>query len=122
MNSIEKEQVILGTLPSKSNSYKIITINGHSSLAKSAALKAYEKEFYLQCNKYRGMNYKGLFELYADVYFTSDRQDLDNAAKGLLDCLQIVKAIDNDRHCIGLYMRKFKDKNNPRVEFTIVKQ
>ena len=40
---------IYGQVPSKSNGYKIITISGHSSLAKTKALKDYERKFYLQC-------------------------------------------------------------------------
>jgi hypothetical protein len=37
-----KSQTILGNTPSKSNSYKVININGHSSLAKTKALKECE--------------------------------------------------------------------------------
>ena len=37
-----KKQIIRGKIPSKSNCYKIITINGHSSLEKKKALKEYE--------------------------------------------------------------------------------
>ena len=33
---------ILGDMPSKSNQYRIITIKGHSSLCKTAAVKKYE--------------------------------------------------------------------------------
>ncbi|MDR0431063.1 MAG: hypothetical protein LBH58_11360 [Tannerellaceae bacterium] len=47
------KQIISGQVPSKSNSYKIITLNNHGSLAKTAALKDYERSFYLQCNQYR---------------------------------------------------------------------
>ena len=49
---------IQGKLPSKSNSYKIITFAGHASLAKTKALKEYEKAFYLQC-PCRGADIKG---------------------------------------------------------------
>ena len=41
-------QVILGKAPSKSNCYRVVTINGHGSLAKTKAIKDYEKSFYLQ--------------------------------------------------------------------------
>ena len=58
---IMKEQVIIGQPPSKSNSYRIITISGHGSLAKTAKLKEYEKSFYLQCNKYRNKAISGFF-------------------------------------------------------------
>jgi len=116
---MKHEQVIYGSVPSKSNCYKIITIGGHSSLAKTSAMKEFEKRFYLQCG-YRNRNIQGFFELYADVYFQSNQPDLDNSLKGLLDCLQSCKAIKNDRNCVKILARKLIDKNNPRIEFTIV--
>ena len=116
---MEEKQVILGQSPSKSNIYRIITIKGHGSLAKTDAFKAYEKSFYLQCNIYRNRNIKGLFELHLDVYNSSQRNDLDNSLKGTLDCLQACKAIENDRNCVIIVAQKFVDKVNPRIEFTI---
>lgn len=113
------KQVIFGNPPSKSNNYKIITINGHGSLAKTPALKKYEQDFYIQCNKYRDKNIEGYFELYADVYYPSQRSDLDGVCKCLFDCLQKVKAISNDNKCVKILLRKFLDKSNPRVEFII---
>ena len=112
-------QTIYGQIPSKSNCYRIITLNGHGSLAKTAALKAYEKSFYLQCSIYRNKGIKGLFELYVDVYNESQRPDLDNSFKVLLDCLQSCNAIENDRNCIKIVAQKFVDKKNPRIVFTI---
>lgn len=114
------EQTILGQIPSKSNSYKVITIAGHSSLGKTKALKDYERTFFLQCGKYRNRNIKGFFELWVDVYFHSNLPDLDNSLKCLLDCLQMAKAIKNDRQCVKIVANKYVDKNNPRVEFTLV--
>ncbi|MDR2148542.1 MAG: RusA family crossover junction endodeoxyribonuclease [Tannerella sp.] len=114
-----ERQIILGQCPSKSNSYRIITLGGHGSLAKTEALKAYEKSFYLQCGKYRNARIKGLFELYVDVYNGSSRPDLDNAMKAVLDCLQQCNAIENDRNCIKITAQKFIDKTNPRIEFII---
>lgn len=116
---MKHEVVIYGSVPSKSNSYKIITIGGHASLAKTSAMKEFEKRFYLQCG-YRNRNIQGFFELYADVYFQSNQPDLDNSLKGLLDCLQTCKAIKNDRNCVKIVANKYIDKNNPRIEFTIV--
>ena len=116
---MKHEVVIYGSVPSKSNSYKIITIGGHASLAKTHAMKEFEKRFYLQCG-YRNRNIQGFFELYADVYFQSNQPDLDNSLKGLLDCLQTCKAIKNDRNCVKIVANKYIDKNNPRIEFTIV--
>lgn len=116
---MKHECTILGSVPSKSNSYKIITIAGHASLGKTSTMKDFERRFYLQCG-YRNRNISGFFELYADVYFQSNQPDLDNSLKGLLDCLQTCKAIQNDRYCVKIVANKFIDKNNPRIEFTLV--
>lgn len=116
---MKHEQIIQGSVPSKSNCYRIITLNGHGSLAKTQAMKDFEKRFYLQCG-YRNRNIQGFFELYADVYFQSNQPDLDNSLKGILDCLQSCKAIKNDRNCVKIVANKFIDKLNPRIEFTIV--
>lgn len=113
------KQTILGQCPSKSNSYKIITIHGHGSLAKQKSLKDYEKSFYLQCNEYRNKNIKGLFELHLNVYNSSQRPDLDGSFKIILDALQQCNAIENDRNCIKIVAQKFVDKVNPRIEFEI---
>lgn len=117
---MKHEQVILGNAPSKANQYKIITLGGHGSLAKTKALKEYEQKFYLQCGAYRNKNIQGFFELYVDVYFHSNQPDLDNSLKCLLDCLQTCKAIKNDRNCVKIVANKFVDRIRPRLEFTIV--
>lgn len=117
---MKHEQVILGSVPSKSNCYRIVTLGGHGSLAKTSAMKEFEKKFYLQCGTYRNRNIQGFFELYADVYFQSNLPDLDNSLKGLLDCLQGCNAIKNDRNCVKIVANKFIDKLNPRIEFTLV--
>lgn len=113
-------QTIHGQVPSKSNCYKIITLSGHGSLAKTPTLKAYEKSFYLQCGNYRNKEIKGLFELKIDVFNGSNRPDLDNAMKVVLDCLQSCKAIENDRNCVKIVAQKFVDKINPRIEFELI--
>lgn len=123
MNS--EQQVIRGQVPSKSNSYKIISLRGsggtvHSSLAKTEALNKYEQSFYLQCDKYRNKRIKGLFELNLKVFYPTQRPDLDNALKIILDCLQGCKAIVNDRQCVKITAEKFIDKNNARIEFSII--
>lgn len=113
-------QTIHGRVPSKSNSYIIVRRGNYSSLAKTKATKDYEKSFFLQCGEYRNKNIQGFFELYLDVYFPSNRQDIDNSAKVVLDCLQECKAIKNDRNCVKLVINKFIDKEKPRIEFKIV--
>lgn len=115
------KQVIHGACPSKSNSYKIIKIGNIYSLGKTPALKKYEKDFYIQCNVYRDKEIDGYFEFYMDVYYPNQRSDLDNSAKVVLDCLQKSKAIINDNKCVKLVLRKFLDKEKPRIEFVIKK-
>ena len=112
------KQVIYGDIPSKSNCYKIIVTAGFHRLGKTKAVKEYENKFLLQCGL-RNANIKNFFKLDVDCYNSSNRKDLDNAFKLLLDCLQQCKVIKNDRLCVEINARKFVDKVNPRVEFTI---
>lgn len=111
---------IEGSVPSKSNSYRIVSIAGHGSLAKTDALKKYEASFYMQMGRYRGLGIQGLFEFHADVYWPSMSHDLDNALKIILDCIQRGGAIKNDNRCAHIVARKFVDKKNPRIELRIV--
>jgi Holliday junction resolvase RusA-like endonuclease len=111
---------ILGQVPSKSNGYKI----GNNRLYKSRELKEYEERFLWQnaVAKYKSTEtIKEKFAIEIFVYFQSNRSDLDNSAKIILDCLQNCKVIENDRLCHRLTMHKFIDKYNPRIEFEISK-
>lgn len=111
---------ILGQVPSKSNGYKI----GNNRLYKSRELKEYEERFLWQnaVAKYKSNEtIKEKFAIEIFVYFQSNRSDLDNSAKIILDCLQNCKVIENDRLCHKLTMHKFIDKDNPRIEFEITK-
>lgn len=113
-------QTILGQAPSKSNCYRIVTLAGHGTLAKTPALKKYEEGFFMQCGSYRNLNIDKLFEFHCKVYYSSMKPDIDNSLKVLLDCLQKVKAITNDNRCVKVVAEKFVDKDNPRVEFKII--
>lgn len=113
-----EKQTICGQPPSKSNSYRIITICGHASMCKTKATEDYERDFFNQC-ALRGANISHRFKLDIDVYFSSDRPDLDNALKVVLDCLQRCDVIKNDRLCCEIHARKLIDKRCPRIEFTI---
>jgi Holliday junction resolvase RusA-like endonuclease len=110
-------RIIYGQVPSKSNGYRIITIHGHGSLAKTKELKEYEKNFALQYKRHPKI--LGNFELVVNVYFRSNRSDLDGMFKVVLDCLQSVEAIDNDRYCMKIIATKRVDKDNPRVEIML---
>ena len=110
--------IIRGKVPSKANRYKIITINGHGSLAKTATTKGYEDSFFAQC-PIRGKMIDKPFKLTLDVYCENNLPDLDNCFKVVLDCLQNCKAIKNDRYCFEINARKLIDKVDPRVEFIL---
>lgn len=113
-------QTIIGNVPSKANCYRIVTIDGHGKLAKTSALIAYERSFFMQCGKYRNLKIDSIFEYHVKVYYPSMRSDLDNSLKIQLDCLQYTKTIRNDNKCIKVVAEKFIDKNNPRIEFKII--
>lgn len=109
---------IYGQPPSKSNCYRVVRIAGHGSLSKTAQLRKYEEDFFMQC-PLRGKMTATRFRLTVDVYYRSDLPDLDNALKVILDCLQNCRAIKNDRLCAEIHARKLIDKANPRIEFDI---
>lgn len=114
-------QTIYGLPPSKSNSYKIIRIRGIHTLGKTPATKKYEECFFMQCGLRRA-NIDRRYKLTVDVYFSSDRPDLDNALKVIQDCLQTCRAVKNDRLCSEIHARKLIDKEHPRIEFEIETQ
>lgn len=105
---------IKGQVPSKSNGYRIVG----SRMFKSKELKAYEESFAWQCARYKE-SFEGKFGITLNVHFQSNRSDLDNSAKVILDCLQSAGIIKNDRNCWQLQMTKQIDKFNPRVNIFI---
>jgi len=117
------KEVILGLPPSKSNSYFVVYSKkkDRTFVLKSEAVKKYERQFALQCMKYKNQNIEEFFTLEIDVYYPNNRSDLDGAAKIILDCLQSVGAIKNDNLCTRLVMNKYLDKLNPRVELLLKK-
>lgn len=115
---IYPKQIIYADIPSKSNCYKIIKTAGFHRLGKTQAIKDYENKFFMQCSLRNAM-ISGRFRIDVDCFNSSDRKDLDNAFKLLLDCLQQCKVIKNDRLCVEIHARKFVDKMHPRVEFVI---
>lgn len=111
---------VYGAVPSKSNSYKIIKMHNHASLAKSSSLREYEKMFFLQVPAdHRGKCINSLMKAEIAVYYTSNRLDIDNSAKIILDCLEASKVIKNDNKIVDLHMTKHIDKEKPRCEIVL---
>lgn len=114
------QATITGNTPSKSNCYKIITLGRSASLAKTKALKEYEDNFFIQLPpSLRNLDISGYFEFEIDVFYPSQRADLDNSLKVVLDCLQKTKTIRNDNKCVRIVANKALDKDKPRIEFKI---
>lgn len=109
------KKVIFGTVPSKSNSYAI----AHKRIYKTKPLKDYERSFSLQIGELANKALDCFFDFEVDVYYPSMRADLDNSLKIILDCLQQTNTIANDNKCLSVLARRFKDKENPRIEFKI---
>lgn len=112
-------QIIHGHPPSKSNSYEIVNVGGRGTLAKTLQMRIYERDFGYQCT-IKGAKISVPFRLAVDVYFRSNRSDLDNSLKIILDCLQKYEVIVNDRQCVEIMARKFIDKEDPRIVFDVV--
>ena len=122
-----KDIVIRGLPPSKSNTYKIITLKGkngknHSSLGKSQDAKQYEKSFWVQLpRELRNKNIESEFGLMVDVFFERANNDLDNVLKIILDCLQQDgnRVIKNDNKCHYILARKFTGYQ-PKIKFSLL--
>lgn len=113
-------ETIFGQVVSKANNYQVGTgKNGERHIFKSERCKAYERSFIQQCRIYRDRYIDGRFTLYVVIYESSDRYDLDNGLKTILDLLQMVHAITNDKLCVEIIAEKRIDSKRPRVVFAI---
>lgn len=117
---IDKE-TIYGQVVAKANNYKAVPdkSTGGRRIIKSEDVRNYEKSFARQCKIYRNRKINGMFKLLIAVYQKSQRYDLDNSIKTVLDCLQQVNAITNDSLCYSIVAEKRIDRQNPRIVFAI---
>lgn len=107
-------QLIYGQVPSKSNAYKIV----NHRIYKREDVIAYEKDFAAQWVNKGAIT--GRFALTLHIWFRSDLSDLDGAFKIILDNLQVVGAIRNDRDCMIIRAEKYVDKQNPRCDIELI--
>lgn len=108
------KQIIYGTPPSKSNSYTPVG----NRMFKKQNVKDYEKTFILQYRLHH-KRIEGYFKLTMTVYFPSESHDLDGSLKVILDCLQKLGAVKNDKNNKELHIYKEIDEANPRIEFEL---
>lgn len=114
-------ETIFGQIVAKANHYQAVPgKDGTKRIIKDEKIRAYEQSFREQCKVYRDRKIEGRFILYVRVYHSSERYDLDNALKTLLDCLQDVGAIKNDNKCFKIIAEKAIDQKNPRIQFALM--
>ena len=114
-------EVVYGQIIAKANHYQAVPgRNGEKRIIKDEKIRAYERSFMEQCQIYRNKGISGRFRLFVRVWHSSVRFDLDNSLKTLLDCLQMVGAITDDKLCFQIEAEKKIDKYHPRVEFALL--
>ena len=112
--------IIQGNIPRKSNQRQIVTnkITGKPIPIKSKKALAYCVSFELQMTKYKPYPcLEGDVKLIATIYYRTRKNDL--SVELLMDLIEKVKLIKNDRQIRELQVRGKIDKVEPRVEFEI---
>ena len=113
-------EVIHGQIIAKANHYQAVPGKfGQKRIIKDEIIRAYERSFMEQCKVYRNRRISSRFRLFVRVWHSSERFDLDNSLKTLLDCLQMAGAIADDKLCYQIEAEKHLDKYRPRIEFAI---
>ena len=116
-----KKETIYGEVIAKANHYLAVPDSaGGKRIIKDDAIRSYETSFVRQCVIYKDKFINAPFGLVIDVYYSSNRFDLDNSLKTILDCLQMCRAISNDNLCMKIEATKHIDRNTPRVVFGII--
>lgn len=109
INDIITACTIWGDVPSKANTY--IAVKGR--IVKGDKVRAYEMSFASQwfaaVKDLPIIDYP--FALRLRLYTSTQRRDIDNAIKTLLDCLQQVGAVIDDNLCMELHATKVVDRH-----------
>lgn len=114
-------ETIYGQIIAKANHYQAVPgKSGTKRIIKDEKIRTYERSFEKQCRIYRNRRITSRFRLFVRVFHSSVRFDLDNSLKTLLDCLQMVGAIADDKLCFQIEAEKRIDKYRPRVEFALL--
>ena len=108
MNSYEK--TIYGECTSKANSRRLVYINKKPLFIKSPKALSFIQAIKQQVRKEKLL--EGHLSLYAEIYYSSRRPDLDPSL--ILDGLEKLW-YENDRQIHSMHLKKYLDKQNPRV-------
>lgn len=122
--------IIYGELASKANSRRLVSRGGKPMFIKSEKGLAYVRSAMKQIPREAKVNLEGELIVHLDVWYASQRPDLDESL--LLDILQAKFEKSGDRRiCVnrGVYLNDRQvrekhvyhhiDKNNPRVRIRI---
>ena len=110
-----KKWVVMGELASKANSSQFIR---PGLIIKSQKARTFEELFPLQIKpKPEDCIMEGEVVLDAAIFYKTQRPDLDESL--LMDCIQKVGLIKNDRQIREKHIYHAIDKLNPRCEFII---
>ena len=115
-------ETIYGQVIGKANNYTIGNNGGLRHIIKNDRIRQYERSFIQQCRIYKDRHINSRFTLYINVWQSSQRYDIDNSIKTVLDCLQYAGAITNDSLCVSLIANKYIDRANPRITFAILSE
>ena len=114
-------EIIHGQIIAKANHYQAVPGKGGTKrIIKDEKIREYERSFITQCKTYKNKRISSRFGLFVRVFHSSVRFDLDNSLKTLLDCLQMVGAIEDDKLCFQIEAEKRIDKYHPRIEFALL--
>ena len=94
-------------------------VKARAMFYKSKEVKLWETKTQYELLSHSNPRITESFELSVVVYFKNSRQDLDNIFKALLDVLQSVGWIANDKDCVSIIAKKRIDSLNPRYYFKL---
>ena len=94
-------------------------VKARAMMYKSKEMKKWELNFQKQLLQFSNPHIIGKFDFQVTVYFNTDLSDLDGMFKGVLDVLESMGWIENDRHCRRIFAEKRVDALNPRIYFKL---
>ena len=108
---------IKGQLASLKNSRQLVYSHGTPRLIPKKEAVQWERDAIKQTPNDHCVGLEGFIRLTATIYYASRRPDLDEAL--LMDYLQHVGIIMNDRQIVEKHITKKLDPANPRTELLI---
>ncbi len=111
--------VIPGEPASKANSRRLVRRGKRTISIKSEKAQKYQDDALRHIARHARPveQFLGPVEVIADVYYASDRPDLDPSL--IFDILQAAQVYKNDRQVRRQFVQKFIDRDRPRTVLTV---